>query len=234
MHPSLRPRHPFSAGRIAGLGSLLLALLSFGASGGVVLEGDARKRALTDRRVETLGRAIVRYYEDMRVWPDAFNKLVTRPSGATKWAGSYLPVRFSSLDDLRDRTVRDGWGRKMTLHYGGYDAHLFSSGSDGVAAEGGGDDRGQWLNADQALWKETKREVRVLNAMIAAYQANESHKLPPSFEGAYNNMRSRGYLPSTTPAWKRDYWRDAWGSKYDATTGGHPNTIVKAYSKGRP
>jgi hypothetical protein len=239
MSPSSRSLRVRSGRRARGFGSLaalLVVLLSLGAAdGGGALQGEARKRAVTDRRIEHLSRAVLRYYEDMREWPTAFNKLVNRPAGATRWAGSYIPVRFANFEDLRDRTVRDGWGRKMSLHYCGWDGLVFSSGPDGVPQEGEGDDRGHWINADQALWKETKREMRVLNTMIASYNANNpGDKLPPSFEGAYNKLRVRGYLPSTTPAWKRDYWRDGWNNKYDAQKGGHPKTIVRAYSNGRP
>lgn len=232
---SLSRRRLPSFGRVAAFGTLLLALASFGATGGLVLEGDARKRAITDRRIEQLSRAVLRYYEDVRDWPTNYNRLVTRPAGVARWSGSYVPVRFSNFDDLRDRTVRDGWGRKMALHYCGWDGLVFSSGPDGVAQEGVGDDRGHWINADQALWKETKREMRVLNTMISSYNTrNPGDRLPPSFEGAYNQLRVAGYIPSTTPAWKRDYWKDGWGSKYKSKKGGSPKTITKAYSDGRP
>ncbi len=220
--------------RLGAVFVTLASLLGAG-GGGRLLEGEALKREITDRRIELLGAAILGYYEDVRAWPTKFSDLVTRPAGAAKWGGSYIPIRFSNLEDLRDRTIRDGWGRRMSFLYSGWDGNLFSAGPNGVAEGGAGDDRGLLINADAALWRETKREMRVLNAMMGAWKRdNPTKKLPPAFEGSYNKLRVDGYLPSTTPAWKRDYWRDAWGTKYREQTGGSPKTIIRAYSNGRP
>lgn len=224
------------AARRRALPALLLfscAAASLGSGEGpLVMEGDSRLGAVTDRRLELLGHALVRYYEDMRAWPTEFRHLVERPSGATRWAGSYVPIRFADFDDRREVSVRDGWNRRFLLTASGYDALVASRGPNALDEDGAGDDRGQWLNADQALWKETKREVRVLNVMLDSWLVKNPAANPPnSFEGLYGHLRSDGFLPSTAPSWKRDYWADGWGTKYKVVRQGQSRTI---YSSGRP
>lgn len=224
--------------RSAASRPLLAALLACAAGslgsgdGSGALESDSRSRTLTDRRVERLGRAVVRYYEDVRAWPSQLRDLVVRPAGASRWAGSYVPIRFADFDDPRDGSVRDGWNRRILLTPSGFDAFVLSRGADGLDEAGAGDDRGRWVNADQALWKETKREVRVLNVMLRSWLEKYPSANPPnSFEGLYGHLRSDGFLPSTAPSWKRDYWADGWGSKYKVEKKGQTRTI---YSSGRP
>ena len=188
--------------------------------------------ALTDRRIAILAGAVDRYYEDTGVWPTDLANLHTRLAGVTSWFGSYLPVRFGATGDRRDRNLRDGWGRSLVFKaLGAWDAEVYSLGPDGIDNNGAGDDRSLSLNADEILWRQTKREERVLNLMLTKYeQEHPSWHAPNSFESVHNQLLGDGYLPGTRPAWKRDFWKDQWGTKYEIDK----NRTPPIYSNGRP
>ncbi len=223
----------FARSRPLAVGFAVLTALSAGPA--PLPDADVFRRSVTDRRIESLGRQLVRYYFDARAWPASFLSLVSRPAGVTRWAGSYVPVRFSDFEDRREAAIRDGWGRKLVLQVSGFDAFLYSRGPNGLDEGGQGDDRGRSFNADGALWMETKREIRGITAMIGAWKREHPNQnLPSSFEGSYNQMRGDGFLPATRPAWKRDYWTDGWGTKYEIVKGGTPQRVIGVRSSGRP
>ncbi len=159
-------------------------------------------------RLETVGRAIERFFEDTWTFPDALTDLAEDP-GLDGWAGPYLTMGYVADETgLADLEV-DGFGTPFRLERLDDDRLLVRSfGAD--RANGGGDDLERVVNVAPIRRRRTLERIAVFDAAILAYNRNRGDQqpaLPPDVAAAHELLAQYGYLPGDAEL-RIDGWGD--------------------------
>lgn len=159
-------------------------------------------------RLEAVGRAIERYFEDTFAFPDELTDLAADP-GVPGWAGPYLTMGYVADDSgLADLEV-DGFGQPFHTELLDQDRFLVRSyGPD--RRSGGGDDLDRIVNVAPIRRSRTLERIAVFEAAILAYNRNRTDKqpaLPSNVAAAHRLLAQYGYLPEDETL-RLDGWGD--------------------------
>lgn len=185
----------------------------------------------TREEMRNLQDALLSHYSDVESFPAGLVDLVDPNNPPSSWLGPYLVEGFSDAAALQDSYREDVWlGAYQYTTVSANVRRLTSYGPDGVS--GGGDDLVLDVDAGPAQRAITRRELDVINNVIATYNSDFlfSNTLSTTYSTLLDELQTSGYLPNDA-ATKARFLSDAWGQTY-TTAGLSP--VLEVFSQGAP